>query len=35
VCLACRVAPLEDLAVEVVGKMTKAFTLARVVGASS
>ena len=35
VCLACRVAPLEDVAVEVVGKMTKAFTLASVVGASS
>jgi 3-phenylpropionate/trans-cinnamate dioxygenase ferredoxin reductase subunit len=33
--LACRVAPLEDVAVEVVGKMTKAFTLASVVGASS
>lgn len=35
VCLACRVAPLEDLAVEVVGKMTKAFTLSSVVGAAS
>ncbi|MDD2920586.1 2Fe-2S iron-sulfur cluster-binding protein [Rhodoferax sp.] len=35
VCLACRVAPLEDLAVEVVGKMTRAFTLASVAGASS
>jgi 3-phenylpropionate/trans-cinnamate dioxygenase ferredoxin reductase subunit len=35
VCLACRVAPLEDLAVEVVGKMNRAFTLASVVGASS
>jgi ferredoxin len=33
--LACRVAPLEDVAVEVVGKMTKAFTLASDVGASS
>jgi ferredoxin len=35
VCLACRVAPLEDLAVEVVGKMTRAFPLASVAGASS
>ena len=35
VCLACRVAPLEDLAVEVVGKMSRAFTLASVAGASS
>jgi hypothetical protein len=35
VCLACRVAPLEDLAVEVVGKMTRAFTLASVADASS
>ena len=35
VCLACRVAPLEDVAAEVVGKMSKAFTFASVVGASS
>lgn len=35
VCLACRVAPLEDVVVEVVGKMNKAFTLARVADASS
>ena len=35
VCLACRVAPLEELVIEVVGKMSKAFTLASVSSASS
>jgi len=35
VCLACRVAPLENVAVEVVGKMTKAFTFPSVASASS
>jgi 3-phenylpropionate/trans-cinnamate dioxygenase ferredoxin reductase subunit len=35
VCLACRVAPLEDVVVDVVGKMTKAFAFARVADASS
>lgn len=35
VCLACRVTPLEDVVVEVLGKMSKAFTLASVASVSS
>jgi ferredoxin len=35
VCLACRVAPLEDLVAEVVGKMSKAFTFPSVASTSS
>lgn len=35
VCLACRVAPLEDVVAEVVGKMSKAFTFPSVASTSS
>lgn len=35
VCLACRVAPMENVVVEVVGKMSKAFGLANVARVSS